>query len=99
MPLSNNPATYEDIRAALDQALASPKGIKITVKDSGAAVHYRHRCYKYRVMDREENSRILPRDHPLYNRSAYDVLVVDTAGPVVYIRKPVAQDLQIEEIA
>lgn len=98
MPLSSNIITYEDVRKAMDQALASDKGVIITCPSNGMAVHLRQRCYKFRTLDARRNMEVYDKSDVAYGTSPYDCLQVDLVENLVYIRKR-SIELDIQEIA
>ena len=74
MPPSNSPLSFRDIRGAGDRAIANGRGINISCADLGEANSLRFKFYKMRMLDRQENQKIYPQDHPLHARSVYDCL-------------------------
>lgn len=75
MSLSNSRAAYTDCFALLDAALADPRGIRAEVPSLNNAYRLRLRIHQARSIDRLDNARTYPDDHPLFNRSPYDGLV------------------------
>lgn len=78
MSYNSSITSYVDIRGALDQALASPKGVRLRFPDKPAATTFKGRVHTFRFQDRKENKKIYPEDHPMHGRSAYDPLMVKT---------------------
>lgn len=75
MPLPDNLNSYAEVREALDKALDSEKGVRIRCDNHGAAVHLRHKIYKFRTLDRRESMKLFSADDARYGNSAYDGLV------------------------
>jgi len=104
MSFNRSPLAFDDIREAFDRAVNSPKGIRISCESYGAAVVLRSRFNYYRKMDREENKRTYPPDHQMWNRSAYDRLIlrIPSKGSeeetTLYIEPRSVADMNIEEI-
>lgn len=76
MALNTSRRAYEDIFRLLDQALASPKGIRIKIASEGAAKKMRSRIHYARHIDRKDNAQNFDFDHPMYDKSIYDPLSV-----------------------
>lgn len=77
MGYSTNITAYPDIRKALDQALESPKGMRLSFEDSRAATTFCGRVHSFRFKDRKENTKIYAEpDHPMHGRSVYDPLMI-----------------------
>lgn len=74
MAFSRSPLSYADVRDALEQALASEKGVAIECPDHGAAIALRQRMNTFRKIDRSENRKVYPEDHPLHGNSNFDRL-------------------------
>lgn len=99
MSLSTNPLSYEDIRSALDRALASDNGIKITLPNPGLAIHFRQRCNKFRALDRAASKKTYPDpEDPKHGTSAYDVLTISLEENVALILKRDPSTLLVEEL-
>jgi hypothetical protein len=96
--------SFEDVRAVLDEALMSPTGKMSKQPTRAAAINLRARFNHFRSIDRRENKRVYPEDHHLYNRSVYDVLVLQIPpkgtpdDTTLYIRKRSPEDLQFSDI-
>ena len=60
----------------LDEALASPKGIKLYFNDLGDCQALRFACYKVRSNERRIKKQVFPPDDPQYGTSIYDELTV-----------------------
>lgn len=76
MPPNTSPLAHRDIAGALDRALANGRGIRLRCEDHGMAVTLRQKAYTFRKIDKRESKRIYDSDHPLYNASPYDALVM-----------------------
>lgn len=86
MSLSNSRNAYTDCYALLDKALDDPRGIRAEVPSLANAFRLRLRIHQARAIDRAENARTYPDDHPLHNRSPYDALVCRIEdGPRVWV--------------
>jgi hypothetical protein len=72
MSISNSRLAYADCQEVFDIALEDPKGIRIPFDDFGACHAFRARLHKFRTIDREDNAKTFPREHPLHWRSNYD---------------------------
>jgi len=90
---------YPDIRAVLDKALASEKGVLLRFPDEKAAQTFRGRVHTLRYLDRKENKKIYAPDDPMFGRSAYDPLMVKTREPtVIAVIKLEGVEFELEEI-
>ncbi len=100
MSYSTSITAYPDIRGALDQALASAKGVRLRFPDEQAAMTFKGRVHSFRYQDRKENKKVYPDpDHPMHGRSAYDPLMVKTVEPtVVAVIKLEGVEFEVEEI-
>jgi len=76
MSLTNNLGAYEDCVKIFDMALQSKTGIRIRAPTSGDANHMFSRLNYTRKLLREQSMGNLPSDHPEFNTSQYDVLIV-----------------------
>lgn len=82
MPASQSRAAYEDCFDYLDQALAQPDGIRVSVgldddDDSpGKAKQLQVRLHYARSLDRRDSKIIYPKDDPNHGTSVYDPLIV-----------------------
>jgi hypothetical protein len=106
MSFSKSPISYEDVRDAMDKALASPRGILIKKYrgDPKRASLFRQRAYYYRRQSRADNIKIYPVGHTLHPSedigwSIYDPLEFDVLkdGTIVVTPRN-GNDLLIEEI-
>lgn len=104
MAFNKSPLAFNDCRTVLDRALGAPNGIKIRFPTRGKAVIERSRLNYARVLDRKANKEVYNQGDPMYGLSPYDALelVIPPKGAedetVLYIKKRVADDLEIEEI-
>lgn len=90
--------SHEDVRSAMDRALDSENGIRITLKSLGAAINFRQRCYRFRAASQKESRQLYKEGDHQYGRSAYDALIVSAVENFVEIRKTNAGTLVIEEL-
>jgi hypothetical protein len=65
---------YEDVKKELDIALESVKGRRIIFDSATQATTWIARANQYRTLDRKRSCNVYPMAHPMYNRSAYDIL-------------------------
>jgi hypothetical protein len=77
---SPSPCPSSDVRDLLDQALATPRGLRVSFPTPEAANAIRMRIYALRKHDSSESRKIYPPDHPTYNRTPYDSLIVRVVG-------------------
>lgn len=103
MSLSNSRLAYEDCYGAMDKAMASTRGIRISFPARGLANHFRMRAHQARAIMRNENRKIYTDpDHPLHGRSDYDGLrlTIEEEGDVayLYIRKSNLMPGEIEDL-
>jgi len=86
MPVNTSPLAQEDIRQAMDRAVSSEKGIRITFKEgspeanSAIATSVRARMHKLRLADRRNSTEVYPQDHPMHGQSAWDGLFIQKVG-------------------
>lgn len=98
MSLSSSLASFEDVRDLLDRALASERGIKTNARTNGEAIHLRQRCYRFRVLDRQNNEKLYEPGHPQHATSPYDGLKIQVEGPTIRIEKFSTEHLEVEEL-
>jgi hypothetical protein len=96
MGMSKSYLGYNDCREALERALNSRKGIRLTYPNKGQAFRFVGRCNAFRVKDREESLKLYDENNVMWGRSPYDVLVICRAANIVEIR-PAHLDLDIVE--
>lgn len=85
MPLAKNLSAYEDLRRHFDRALISPKGIRITVASSGAAVSLRSRFYMLRKLEREASIDLYPPGDERRGASPYENIAISTLDNTVLL--------------
>lgn len=98
MGTSNSPLAYDDIRDALDRAIASERGIKIVKTTLGEAVHLKQRIYKFRQIDRKQSLSMFKEGDTRRGTSVYDSLAIEQVENILFLRRRVAGALKIEEI-
>lgn len=67
---------FEDVKEIFLRALETPKGIKVKCHTRAEAINLRSRLNYYRQMDRNENKKVYPPDHPQHGGSVYDKLIL-----------------------
>ena len=106
MTFNKSPISFEDVRDAMDRAIASPRGI-VLKKFAGnpkRANLFRQRAYYYRLQARRDNMQIYPVGHKLHPRedvgwSVYDPLEFTVLPDGTIVITPYdGADLQIEEL-
>lgn len=85
MPYNKSPAAFEDCRQVFEQAMATPRGIRLTLASTGAATGLIGRLNTYRKMDRETNKSIYPPDDPMHGTSDFDRYIIRKQGTEVVI--------------
>jgi hypothetical protein len=85
MPLAKNLSAYEDLRPHFDRALVSPRGIRITVASSGAAVSLRSRLYALRKLEREASIDVYDPGDLRRGTSPYENLAITIEDNAVLI--------------
>jgi hypothetical protein len=65
----------EDIRALMDKAVESEKGLRLLLPDRGQCVRVMWQCYNVRRADRKLMCEIYQPEEPQFNKSEYDILV------------------------
>lgn len=105
MAFSMQPLSFKDVKGAMDKALESEYGVKITCATHGAAIKLRHRMNAARTQDRRENKKVYPEDHVMYGNSPYDALVMripylpdGSKGTVLHVVRVTEDSLQVEEL-
>jgi len=99
MAYNTSITSYVDIRAALDKALESQKGVRLRFPDAKAAMTFKGRVHSLRFLDRKENKKIYNETDPMYGRSVYDPLMVKTEDPkTVIIIKLDGVQFDLEEL-
>lgn len=92
-------SNYSDCRTILEQALASPLGLKVTFGTEAEAIRFRLRCNLARVEDRKAAKAMFEVTDAKHNKSQFDGLVLRLRGTDVMIEheKP-AVILAVEEL-
>lgn len=67
--------SFQDCFTLMDGALSVAKGTRIKFADHGSAWAMRLRIHAARRIDRRDNAKIYPQEHPLHNHSIYDELI------------------------
>lgn len=101
MVTSNSKLSFDDCFDALDRALASARGIRLSFTSEGAARHFRTRLHTARRLDREANAETYEEGHPLHGTSQYDPLVVKlhlANGESTLVIEKIKLTAKIEEI-
>lgn len=99
MSYNTSITSYIDIRAALDRALLSEKGVRLRFPDEKAAMTFKGRFHSFRSLDRKENSKIYKETDPMFSRSVYDVLMTKTEDPcTVSLIKAEGVEYDLEEL-
>ena len=90
MPPPKAAEAYQDCEEHFARALAAPRGIAITVSESGRAIQLMQKLNHYRERLRKESKKVYPSDHPQHNSSIYDKLQVtkDSENPCRVLIKP-----------
>ena len=76
MPLPKSNEAYADVEAHFERALASPRGIAITVASPGTATQLAQKFNAFRERLRKQSRKVYPPEDPRYGRSTYDALQV-----------------------
>ena len=102
MSISEARLAYTDCAEVLDRAKDANSGCRVHVVGYNEAVNLRMRLHQCRNLDRREMRRIYDEEHPMYNSSAWDGLVVRIKNIDelwwVYVEKRGAGILKIESI-
>jgi len=100
MGMSNSILAYEKEADLFEQALRSPKGIKVHKESESEAVYLIHRCNKFRALDRKRNKTIYVEPaHEMHGASVYDRIQVKRNGTIVKFEKlPPTEQATVEEI-
>jgi hypothetical protein len=98
MSYSSSLTSYPDITAALDKALASPKGVRIVFESKEAVSTFCGRVHSFRFKDRIMNMKIYGPEHKMHGNSAYDPLMIRKNGLTVEIIKLDGVEFKIEDI-
>lgn len=98
MTASQSILSYPDCKEALERALKSTKGIRLTFKTVKEARRFALRVHTFRVLDRRDSEKIYMPDHSMYGHSPYDPLVVSLRENVVEIGPWILDERIVEEI-
>lgn len=81
---------YRDCESHFERAIASPRGIAVSVSESGMATKLVMRLNYFRDRIRKRNKAVYPADHPLHGMSPYDGLQVtkDPDNPLRIFLRP-----------
>lgn len=78
---------YDDVKPALEAALAKNETIILTAPSPAAAIVWRRRAYTFRELERRKSKDIYPKDHPSYGHCPYDVLQIRLDGPTILVER------------
>jgi hypothetical protein len=67
---------YQDCEDYFAQALASPRGIAVTLDTPGQAISFIQRMNTHRVRTRKLLEKTYPEDHPQHGKTPWDHLVL-----------------------
>lgn len=98
MGFSNSLASYPDVAALLDKALASTKGLRLTFETPAKATFNRGRINAYRARVRLQNMKVYPAEDPMHGATPYDSLMIKLDGCIVVIEKLDVERFDMEEI-
>ena len=97
MSLPTSRGAFGDCYKVLDAALDDEKGVRVEFRTHENANYFRMRLHQARAINRKDNADTYDRDHPLYNASPYDQLVVRlhaiNGSYWLYIEKNRVEDL------
>lgn len=96
MSLSQDINTYEDIRPHLDRALESPRGIRVTTRNKGQAIHLRQRLYKLRSLDTKRTLELFDPGDSRRGVSIWKDLVISIEDNAILIQH--GEPIKIEEL-
>ncbi len=89
---------YPGARQLLDRALESERGIVAELPSYAAAFKTRMNCYTVRKRERELSMKMYVYDHPKFNTSPYDELVLLIEGNKLKIMKTETIDIKVEDL-
>lgn len=101
MGSSNSILSYEKEADMLEKAINSERGLRATFESEREAIHFIHRCNKFRVLDRRRSKSIyLEPAHEMHGASVYDRIVIRRDGAKVIMEKlpPVEKKATVEEL-
>ena len=90
---------YEDVKEALDRAIASNKGIRLRFSSPQARDRFMFRSYSFRQLDRANNKVIYPEPaHSMHGRSLYETLSLVKGKENDILIVQIAINFEIEEL-
>lgn len=107
MPATKSHIAYPQSREVMQQALESPKGVRLSFSSEKAAKAFRFNCYTVRKRDREQLMKTLPVEHPNWGLSPFDALSFDLtevvgesggSGPWLLTISTSGQSFQLTEL-
>lgn len=76
MSVSTSRLAYTDCYEVFDRALLSATGIRLPMASMDVATNFRMRMHQARKIDRQDNLKTYPDDHPMHGQSQYDKYTV-----------------------
>lgn len=104
MSWNKSPLAFDDCKETFEQALESPRGIRVIYESRSRAINERSRFNYCRKLNRAANKDIYPEDHYMHGRSPYDTLVLrippknSPDAHILYIEKRLVENLKIEQL-
>ena len=89
--------TYEALykeRELMDEALERGR-LVLTLRDAGAMINFRQRCYQARTLDRTRSIEIYPPESDHYGKSRYDSLAFVKTGELELTIEDQGNDLPL----
>ena len=76
MAINLSRLAYSDCYDLLEKAISSDyqTGLRVLFANRNEAIHFRQRLHNARYVDRLDNTKVYPDNHPMYGRSVYDIL-------------------------
>lgn len=74
MPRTDAKFAYTDCYSIMDKALLDGEGVRVGRNSESEAMTLRHRLNYARVLDRQNNAKVYPPEHPMFGQSEYDKL-------------------------
>lgn len=110
MTTSTSRLAYDDVFELLDRADADGHGVRVVfdnhedlVSNRGDAFQFRVRINYARKIDRSDNARLYPKEHPLHGRSKYDLFsasIRDVGNEChLYLEKRNLNRLKVEDLS
>ncbi len=110
MTVSTSSLSYDDIFELFDRADADGHGVRVVfdkyenlTDNRGDAFQLRIRINYARKIDRANNAKLYPKDHPLHGRSKYDIYsasIRDVGNEAhLYLEKRNLNRLKIEDLS